>query len=156
MPNPSLDVALGKGDARDGDRSRLERSLELTVPLGWITQRAYKMIAVTADLSGRSLGDVMVASDDVPPSVSRLSVRGNRTRGVDLSFRTSDNLSGIEYERLKLYIDDHVVIPEIDGEHRRVVYRSSDPLGRGSHRLQIRVSDRAGNTSTVDRHFTVR
>ncbi|HEX9005736.1 MAG TPA: M23 family metallopeptidase, partial [Bacteroidota bacterium] len=104
----------------------------------------------------RSLGDVMVASDDMPPSVSRLTIRSSRSRGVDLSFRASDNLSGIEYERLKLYIDDHVVIPEIDGEHRRVIYRSSDPLDRGSHRLQIRVSDRAGNTSTVDRRFTVR
>ncbi len=104
----------------------------------------------------RSLGDIMVASDDVPPSISRLSVHASRTRQVDLSFRAGDNLSGVEYERVKLYIDDHNVIPEIDGEHRRVVYRSSDPLERGSHRLLIRVSDRAGNTSTLDRRFTVR
>jgi hypothetical protein len=104
----------------------------------------------------RTLGDVSIMVDNMPPSISRLFVRADRSRRLDFSFRAGDNLSGIEYEAMKAYIDGHVVIPEVDGEHHRVFYRSSDPLERGSHRLLIRLSDRAGNINTLERRFTVR
>jgi len=55
-----------------------------------------------------------------------------------------------------MYIDSVVVIPEIDGEHRRAVYQVNDPLERGSHHLTIRITDKMGNTSEVERRFTVR
>ncbi len=50
VPNPSLHIALGKGDARDGTRTELERGLELTLPLGWIAQRDYRMAVAKAEL----------------------------------------------------------------------------------------------------------
>lgn len=50
VPNPSLDAAIGRGAARDGDQHRLETGLELTVPLGWITQRGQKVAAARAQL----------------------------------------------------------------------------------------------------------
>jgi hypothetical protein len=102
----------------------------------------------------RTLGDLSLAVDDSPPSVSRLRVSASSGRPV-VSFRVSDYGSGIEYDELKMYIDGNVAIPEIDGEHRRVQYQASDPLGRGSHLLTIRLKDRAGNTSSVERRFSV-
>lgn len=50
VPNPSLDATLAHGAARDGALNRLERGLELTIPLGWIAQRGYKVDAASAEV----------------------------------------------------------------------------------------------------------
>jgi len=102
----------------------------------------------------RTLGDLYLDVDDSPPSVSRLHV-ATRSGRPAIDFRVSDYGSGIEYEGLKMYIDGNVAIPEIDGEHRRVQYQASDPLQRGYHLLTIRLKDRAGNSSSVERRFFV-
>lgn len=102
----------------------------------------------------RSFGDLGVLIDSRPPEVSRLVTP--RTPLGKISFRVSDNLSGVEYKELKLYINDIPVIPEIDGEHRRVVYQLEEPLKRGTHSLTILLKDRMGNTSEVRRTFGVR
>jgi hypothetical protein len=102
----------------------------------------------------RTLGELYLDVDDSPPSVSRLQVSARSGRPV-VNFRVSDYGSGIEYESLKMYIDKNVAIPEIDGEHRRVQYQASDPLERGYHLLTIRLKDRAGNSSSVERRFFV-
>ncbi len=102
----------------------------------------------------RTFGEVGVLTDTRPPEISRLTLP--RTRNGSLSFRVTDNLSGVEYKELKLYIDDTPVIPEIDGEHRRVVYQLEEPLKRGTHSLTILLKDRMGNSSVVRRTFSVR
>ena len=110
-------------------------------------------------LSGRvlqTLGTLSIRTDDRPPDVSRLFISSGRHRPLTIRFRITDDLSGVEYESVKLYIDNTPVIPSIDGEHRRVQYQSSAPLERGSHRFLMRCSDRAGNVRTVERQFTVR
>jgi hypothetical protein len=102
----------------------------------------------------RILGSVAVLTDVTPPSISRLSIsQGSRPT---ISFRYGDDLSGVEYNEFKMYIDGAVVIPEIDGEHRRAIYRVSDPLARGSHHLTIRIKDKMGNTGEVEHGFIVR
>ena len=73
-----------------------------------------------------------------------------------ISFRFRDNLSGVEYKEVKVYIDGIMVIPEIDGEHRRAFAQPSSPLAKGSHRLTILVSDHMGNRADVERSFHVR
>jgi len=103
----------------------------------------------------RTLGDLYLAVDDSPPSVSQLNLSVSHGRPA-VAFRVSDDGSGIEYDDLKMYIDGDVAIPEIDGEHRRVQYQASDPLERGSHLLTIRLKDRAGNSSSVEQRFSVR
>ena len=104
----------------------------------------------------QTLGTLSVRPDTTPPRVGRLSIRARRNRPASIDFRITDNLSGVEYESLKLYIDSTPVIPYIDGEHRRVQYQSSAPLERGSHRFMMRCSDRAGNSCTIERQFVVR
>lgn len=102
----------------------------------------------------RTLGRLWFRADHIPPSVSGLRIA--KGRKTSISFRLGDNYSGVEYETVKMYIDDSVVIPEIDGEHHRVLYQSGTPFDRGSHRLVITMADKAGNASTVERRFTVR
>lgn len=105
---------------------------------------------------GRMLGDLAVMTDRTAPHIGTpriTSLRGGTTRVL---FSMGDGISGVEFESLKMYIDGTLAIPEIDGEHRRAEYHSHGPLTRGSHHLTIRLSDRAGNTSTEERNFLVR
>jgi hypothetical protein len=101
------------------------------------------------------LGDVALIDDAVPPSIYGVSVSGSDPK-PRISFRFRDNLSGVEYQEVKVYIDGIVVIPEIDGEHRRAFAQPSSPLLKGSHRLTILVSDHMGNRADVERSFHVR
>jgi hypothetical protein len=105
----------------------------------------------------RWLGDVSVRQDLKSPTVSRLSTpkRWKRQPHV-ISFRVSDNLSGVEYKELKLYIDNTFVVPNIDGEHRRVVNRLPVPLKSGTHSIRILLKDRIGNSNAIRKTFRVR
>lgn len=104
----------------------------------------------------RTLGSIGVRTDDVPPTISRLSISHTSSRKPVISFRFGDNFSGVEYKDLKMYIDNVAVIPEVDGEHHRATYTATQPLERGSHRLTIRIADKMGNSSKVDHQFSVR
>ncbi len=104
----------------------------------------------------RTLGDVAVLSDDVPPWISRLRIGGRSSRRPTISFRFGDDLSGVEYEQLKMYIDGSAVIPEIEGEHHRAWYIPENPLERGPHQLSIRLKDKLGNVCAAERRFVVR
>ena len=103
----------------------------------------------------KTLGELAILTDETPPSISR--VRISRTSGgrPSISFGFGDNLSGVEYNELKMYIDGEFVIPEIDGEHRRVSYQVNNPLQRGPHHLTISVRDRMGNSREVVQRFTI-
>lgn len=104
-----------------------------------------------------TLGEVTSLNDATQPSITRLALPTRATRlPHTVSFRVTDNLSGVEYKGLKLYIDEKFVIPEIDGEHRRVTGRLVEPLRRGSHTIRILLQDRVGNTTELNRQFTVR
>ncbi|MEO8167504.1 MAG: hypothetical protein ABI623_04595, partial [bacterium] len=105
----------------------------------------------------KMLGDVAVMNDSKPPTVSRLSVPTRiKKQPHIISFHVSDNLSGVEYKELKLYIDDKFIVPEIDGEHRRIVNKLDQPLQRGSHTISIYLKDRMGNAREVRRSFNIR
>jgi hypothetical protein len=104
----------------------------------------------------RTFGDVAIMSDGYPPSIARLSIGRSGSGRVNFSFRYGDNFSGVEYKELKTYIDGVAVIPQVDGEHRRVTYSATHPLERGTHHLTIRIMDKMGNSSTVERQFSVR
>lgn len=105
----------------------------------------------------RTLGEIALLTDTTPPVIHRLHLPSSFSRQPHvLSFSVRDNLSGVEYKELKLYIDGTFAIPEIDGEHRRVKHRFAEPLQRGPHSLVIRVTDRMGNTNEVRRTFRIR
>ena len=106
-------------------------------------------------LCRRALGDVAVLNDSTPPVLSALRVSRRADARPVISFRWHDDLSGVDYQSLKLYIDGEVCIPEVDGEHRRAVYRPPVPLSRGPHLMKILLKDNLGNTTTGERRFVI-
>ncbi len=110
-------------------------------------------------LSGRisrTLGKLAVRADNDPPSIHRVRIRYPFPGRPRITFGFNDNLAGVEYDDLKMYIDGDAVIPEIDGEHDRASYQVTRSLKRGTHTLAISIRDRLGNASTREERFTVR
>ena len=124
----------------------------------------FELLATTQNNTGellrgritQTLGELSVLADDTPPSIPGIKISRATGGRPAIAFRVSDNLSGVEYNELKMYIDGETIIPEIDGEHRRVFYQVTDPLERGSHQLTIHLQDRMGNSRDVAQRFAVR
>jgi hypothetical protein len=103
----------------------------------------------------RTLGELAVLADDEPPTFGRLRVSAPKGR-PSVRFRYHDNLSGVDSDEIKVYIDDALVIPEIDGEHHDAWYQADDRLDRGKHSVKITMKDRMQNEAQISRTFTVR
>ncbi len=121
----------------------------------WIFQTATPDHGYFSTTMTRTLGDLALLHDSEPPTVGRLKVLA-RNRKVYVSFRYHDNLSGVDPDEIKLYIDKVLVIPEIDGEHKKVAYQSDNKLEPGKHSLKLVVKDRMKNESDLSRSFTVK
>jgi hypothetical protein len=104
----------------------------------------------------RTLGDLTVLSDTTAPAIGRVRVQQRPGRKLLVSFGFDDNLSGVDYDTMKLYLDGRFRVPEIDGEHHRAVFLSAEPLSVGPHRVTISFSDELGNTTSVERTITIR
>ena len=104
----------------------------------------------------RTVGDLAVLSDTTAPTIGHLRVQQRSGRRLLVSFGFDDALSGVDYESMKLYVDGHFCVPEIDGEHNRAVFLSAEPLSVGPHRVTISFSDELGNARSVERTVTVR
>lgn len=103
----------------------------------------------------RTLGELALFKDSEPPAIGRLRVAPRQGK-LFASFRYHDNLSGVDTDEIKMYIDDTLVIPEIDGEHNNVWYQAPESVGRGKHSLRITIKDRMKNESEVKRTFSVK
>ncbi|HTO94058.1 MAG TPA: hypothetical protein VMM80_06780, partial [Bacteroidota bacterium] len=99
-----------------------------------------------------TLAHVTLLADSTPPELLQMSVAH---QGKEIIVRFRDDISGVEYDDLKMYIDGKMVIPEIDGRRHRAVYQATEPLGRGPHQLAMRLADRIGNSSTTQRRFVL-
>lgn len=104
----------------------------------------------------RLLGDLTVLSDTTAPTIGHLRLQQRPGRRLLVSFGFDDDLSGVDYETMKLYLDGHFRVPEIDGEHHRAVFLSAEPLSVGPHRVTIAFSDELGNTTRAEKMLTVR
>lgn len=124
---------------------------------GWIfqTNELDSNLKTLSTTLKRTLGEITIFKDEIAPSFGKLRIIPKKN-GISLSFRYYDNLSGVDTDEIKLYIDDILVIPEIDGEHHRVWYQSEEPLSRGKHKLKITMKDRVKNEAEISRIFTIR
>jgi hypothetical protein len=103
----------------------------------------------------RTLGELAILPDDQPPSIGRLIVLP-RSGKVYFHFRYHDNRSGVDADEIKTYIDETLVIPEIDGEHQQVWYQANERLEKGKHTLRITMKDMMKNEASLERVFFVR
>jgi hypothetical protein len=104
----------------------------------------------------RTLSDLAVFADATPPIIGLLRLQQRPGRRLYASFGFDDNLSGVDYESMKLYLDGQFCVPEIDGEHERAVFLSAEPLSVGPHRLMVTLSDEMGNTTSVEKTIVIR
>ena len=124
---------------------------------GWVFQTstldpAKKFFNTTLN---RTLGELTVLKDDQPPSVARLRIA--QSKGVIVgSFSYSDNLSGINFDEMKVFVDDKLVIPEIDDEHHRAWFEDDERLSAGKHSVMITVKDRMNNEMKVTRSIKLK
>ncbi|MBI1803800.1 MAG: M23 family metallopeptidase [Ignavibacteriae bacterium] len=141
----------------DGDAPSKHLGLYFRSNGGWIFQTANPDSGRTtfSTTLRNTLGELVVLHDDMQPRMGRLRLTTRKGK-LSLSFRYSDNLSGVDTDEIKMYIDDVLVIPEIDGEHRQVRFASDEPLAHGKHSLKISVKDRMKNETVVAREFSVR
>ncbi len=103
----------------------------------------------------RTLGELTLMTDLQPPSIGRLRVSARKGL-ISMAFRYHDNLSGVDADEIKVYIDGKLVIPEIDGEHRSVTVTSDSRYEKGKHAVMITAKDRMGNATSVSRTVSVR
>lgn len=124
---------------------------------GWVFQNA-TVDSNTNTLSAiftRTLGDITLLRDENPPSLGRLKVSAPKGY-LNVSFRYYDNLSGVDTDEIKMYIDDVPIIPEIDGEHHRAFYNGSTPIAKGKHQLRISIKDKVKNSAEYARSLVVK
>jgi hypothetical protein len=140
-----------------GNPAGSKRGLFFRANGGWMlqTDRPDSGGASFSTTLRRTLGELAVLTDDEPPTIGRLKVSG-RGRKAAVRFRYGDNLSGVDTDEIKMYIDDRLVIPEIDGEHHLVTYLSDERLERGTHDLKITMKDRMKNALEISRTFKAR
>lgn len=100
-----------------------------------------------------TLGDIALMKDTTPPQIVYLKIN-SRGKRPTVQFRVYDDLSGIDANEIKTYIDDEFVIPEID-DRSRVRCETEKPLTKGKHVLRIIVKDNMQNASSYTRSFAV-
>ena len=100
------------------------------------------------DAAIRELGTYMLMQDLEPPTITPVNP-AKWPANECISFRISDNLSGVETYRGE--IDGNYVLFELDGKKGLASYRFDNTrLGKGPHKLIFIVTDACGNQSTYD------
>lgn len=111
-----------------------------------ITARAFVLATITA------------RQDTIPPSVRQLRpaagafVTSARPR---VSFRFSDDLSGVS-DDIEIRLDGKWCIPVYDPESGEVTATPHFDIGKGKHKLDIKVLDKIGNLRSLSTEFTRR
>jgi hypothetical protein len=151
--NRGITVSLSSNGNPIADHS----ALYFRSTAGWIFQTSKldsgrKSFSTTLT---RTLGEVAILQDDESPLIGRLRILP-RSGKVFISFRYYDNLSGVDTDEIKMYIDNNMIIPEIDGERRSVWYQADERINRGRHTLSVTIKDRQKNEASVTRAFTVK
>lgn len=104
---------------------------------------------ITADVS--SLGCYEISIDTVPPVVRPVNEKRWGRNGL-LSFYMSDGETGIK--SYKGYIDGKFKLFKFSSKNVRLTCNlRAEGITRGSHRLRLVVTDRAGNETVVEKSF---
>ena len=102
------------------------------------------------DTNIKELGSYTIMHDTKAPTITPINQKGSV--GKQISFKLSDNLSGVESYRGE--IDGKFALFEMN--NRSVITYKFDPsrLSRGKHKLKLTVTDACGNRSVYNHEFT--
>lgn len=150
--NPQ-DVLLNKGIRVSMKSNNQKDALYIVRKRDWMFQtKSANSNYLTTTLT-RTLTDVGLFEDNSKPFISNLKLR-TPNRRPSIAFRFGDDMSGIDYKNFRMYINNDLIIPEIDGS--RLWYDAEKPLSKGNHTLQIEISDKAGNQNEFVTNFRVK
>ena len=115
------------------------------------------LYGLTASSAGG--GSFAAVFDVEPPEITALNHRPQATYPSpkrDITFKITDNLSGIEDDRsIEIRFDGQWMIPEYDPESGICKTQRLKGVGKGEHHIAIIVTDRAGNKGEQYVTFTV-
>ncbi|MDP2207999.1 MAG: M23 family metallopeptidase [Bacteroidota bacterium] len=149
----SQDVLLNKGIRVSMKSTNQNDALYIVRKRDWVFQtKSANSNYLTTTLT-RTLTDVGLFEDDTKPFISNLKLR-TRNRRPSIAFRFGDGMSGIDYKNFRMYINNDLIIPEIEGS--RLWYDADNPLPKGNHTLRIDISDKAGNQNEFVTNFRVK
>jgi len=102
----------------------------------------------------REFGNYSVAVDTTPPVIRPINVRQNKniSKQTTLSFRISDNLSGIQYYRGTL--NGKWILMNFDAKSGLLVYYFDDRIHSGKNNFRLVVKDGVGNESVYQANLT--
>ncbi len=109
---------------------------------GWVNTRT------------RSFGDFFVTVDTLAPEIRPLNISDGASlaRANSIRMRIRDDLSGIQsYEGL---VDGEWVLFAHDAKSSRIEYTFDGHVARGSHVVEVRVTDGVGNRNVYRARFT--
>jgi hypothetical protein len=105
------------------------------------------------------LGPFAVLADTTRPELRLLFPRdGSRLRNTrpTIAFEVDDNASGFSEEtQFVLRLNGTQVIARYDPQHDRLIYVPRDALDPGDYRVNLEVTDNAGNVGRVSSTFTI-
>lgn len=125
----------------------------------WLTDNHWhdSLYGLTATSAGG--GSFAAVFDSDPPEITALNYRPHATYPDpkrDISFKITDNLSGIEDDRsIEIRFDGEWMIPEYDPETGICKTQRLRNVGKGEHHIGIIVTDRAGNKGEQYVTFTI-
>lgn len=102
----------------------------------------------------KTLTDVALLRDTNEPTVTSLKISA-KNRNVKISFKYRDDLSGIDYYKFRMYINDELIIPEINEEKRTILYVGDKRYPKGNYQLKISIADKAGNINKIIKNFKI-
>lgn len=150
--NPQ-DVLLNKGIRVSMKSIDTNDALYIVRKKNWAFQTKSENSNYLTTTLTRTLTDVGLFDDNSKPFINNLKLR-TRNRRPSIAFRFGDDMSGIDYKNFRMYINNDLIIPEIDGN--RLWYDADKPLSKGNHTLRVEISDKAGNQNEFVTNFRVK
>ncbi len=92
-----------------------------------------------------TMGHFSLKRDDIPPKISNPRVRERRDGKWVIYIDATDNLSGIDYARTKILVNDKQGIAEFEPENDRFVYYHPNFIPSSLMKIKVVAYDKMGN-----------
>jgi hypothetical protein len=121
---------------------------------GYFTGKSSKRENDVIKTQIREFGNYTIAVDTVPPAIKPINVAPNKNVGKQqtLSFKISDNLSGIQSYRGTL--NGKWILMKFDAKSNLLVYTFDDHIHQGKNSFRLVVKDAVGNESVYQASLT--